>query len=159
MQYSFSSPLTFKHTNFLLSHIIIIAILANMHYRNKYFVVYVNWNFSSELLTSSRVILWPKMDLTLIASFVTILIFLIYLMQKIVDMYFPKDLDQFFKSIDRLSSRKIFSIKLFHKNQYFINDPELIHKVLNSEVCLEKPRIVYKFLGLNDGLLCCKCEY
>lgn len=98
------------------------------------------------------------MDFTLVASFVMILIFLIYFINKLIDKYFPKDLDKFFNSIDKLSSRKIFKIKLFHKDQYFINDPELIYKVLNSEVCLEKPRVIYKFLGLDNGLLCCKCE-
>jgi hypothetical protein len=97
--------------------------------------------------------------LSILASILTVLIFLVYIFNKLIDFYFPKDLDKFFKFIDKLSTRKVFKIKLFHKNQYFINDVELIHKILNSEVCLEKPRMFYKFLGLNDGLLCCKCEF
>lgn len=75
-----------------------------------------------------------------------------------MEKYFPKDLDEFFKSIDKLSSKKIVKIKLFHKDQFLVNDPLLIHKVLNSYVCLQKPRMVYKFFGLNNGLLCCKCK-
>lgn len=88
-----------------------------------------------------------------------IILVLAMIVKKVADKFFPKDLDKFFQSIDRLSLKKIFQVKLFYKDMYFINDPELIHKVLNSDVCLEKPRMVYKFFGLNNGLLCCKCKF
>lgn len=34
-----------------------------------------------------------------------------------------------------------------------VNSPELIQKVFNSEVCMEKPYIAYKLFNLDNGLL------
>lgn len=79
--------------------------------------------------------------------------------KKFAKKWIPKDLDKFFQSIDRLSSKKLLKVKLLHKDMYFVQDPKLIHKVLTSEVCMEKPRMIYKFFGLNDGLLCCGCKF
>ncbi|CAG9807506.1 unnamed protein product [Chironomus riparius] len=84
-----------------------------------------------------------------------IAIFGVKIVKRAVKKWIPKDLDKFFRSIDRLSSEKIFKVKFLHKDMYFVQDPDLIHKVLTSEVCMEKPRMIYKFFGLNDGLLCC----
>lgn len=33
-----------------------------------------------------------------------------------------------------------------------VNDPELIQKALNSDVCLEKPGLIYKLVNLPFGL-------
>lgn len=98
------------------------------------------------------------MDLTLILCYLVLFIIVLHLITSLIDNYFPKDLDAFFQKIDKLSSKKVVKIKLFHKDQYLINDPDLIHKVLNSEVCLQKPNMFYKFFGLSGGLLCCECE-
>ncbi|KAG5670306.1 hypothetical protein PVAND_000582 [Polypedilum vanderplanki] len=77
------------------------------------------------------------------------------LMRKIKN-WIPQDLDKFFQSVDRLSSKKLFKVKFLYKDMYFVNDPNLIHKVLTSDECLEKPQMIYKFFGLSDGFLCCK---
>ena len=97
---------------------------------------------------------------TVILGLLAILaIFGVKIVKKVVKKWIPKDLDKFFRSIDRLSSEKIFKVKFLYKDMYFVQDPDLIHKVLTSEVCMEKPRMIYKFFGLNDGLLCCGCEF
>ena len=40
----------------------------------------------------------------------------------------------------------------------FVNDPELIKNVLTSEICLEKPSILYQFLHADNGLTAAKCK-
>lgn len=117
----------------------------------------LSWNCQLKFRVRLRSI--KKMYLIALGVSVVILISSIALIvKKLIEKYFPKDFDKFFQSIDKFSSRKILKVKLFYKDLFFVNDPELIHKVLNSEVCLEKPRMIYKFFGLNDGLLCCKCK-
>lgn len=65
----------------------------------------------------------------------------------------PKDLDEVFRAMDRFSARDIVRLRLLHKHVVFVNNPQLIHKVLTSDACLEKPRLIYKLLNLNEGLL------
>jgi hypothetical protein len=70
----------------------------------------------------------------------------------------PKDLDEVFQAMDKFSSRDIVRLRLLHKLVVFVNNPQLVHKVLASDVCLEKPQLIYKLLNINDGLLASQCK-
>jgi hypothetical protein len=96
--------------------------------------------------------------LVVFGVFGAVLIVLVTIFVRKIKKFIPKDLDEFFNEIDRFSSRKLFRLKFLYKDMYFVNDPDLIHRVLTSDVCLEKPQMIYKFFGLSDGFLCCKCE-
>ncbi|CAO1398987.1 unnamed protein product [Diamesa tonsa] len=47
----------------------------------------------------------------------------------------------------------LVKVWVFHVMSILVNSPELIQKVFNSEVCMEKPYIAYKLLNLDFGLL------
>lgn len=47
----------------------------------------------------------------------------------------------------------LVKIWFFHILGIIVNSPELIQKVFNSEVCMEKPYIAYKLFNLDNGLL------
>lgn len=70
----------------------------------------------------------------------------------------PKDLDEVFRAMDRFNARDIVRLRLLHRHVVFVNNPQLIHKVLASDVCLEKPQLIYKLLNMNDGLLASQCK-
>lgn len=66
---------------------------------------------------------------------------------------FPADFDQIFENLEQYSKDDTYELRLFHKKIVFLYKPELIHKVLNSEACLEKPNVFYKFLCLDKGIV------
>lgn len=72
---------------------------------------------------------------------------------------FPRDLDKVFKVMDKFSTRDYKKVRLLHKNVVFLNKPQLIQKVLASDVCLEKPQLIYKLLMVDYSLLASKCEF
>lgn len=47
----------------------------------------------------------------------------------------------------------LVKIWFFHIMGIIVNSPELIQKVFNAEVCMEKPYIAYKLFNLDNGLL------
>lgn len=47
----------------------------------------------------------------------------------------------------------LVKIWFFHILGILVNSPELIQKVFNSEVCMEKPYIAYRLFNLDNGLL------
>lgn len=70
----------------------------------------------------------------------------------------PKDLDELFRAMDKFNTRDFMRVRLLHKNVVVVNNPQLIHRVLSSDICLEKPQLIYKLLCLNQGLLASKRE-
>jgi hypothetical protein len=66
---------------------------------------------------------------------------------------FPADFDQIFENLEQRSAEDILEFRIFHKKIIFLNKPELIHKVLTSEACLEKPNMFYKFICADKGLV------
>lgn len=98
----------------------------------------------------------------LLLSFTIGLALLYNLVKYVIDKFrraMPQDLDELFKAMDRFTTKDLKKIRLLHKNVIFVNNPQMIHKVLASDVCLEKPQLIYKLLCLNDGLLTSKCEF
>ena len=65
----------------------------------------------------------------------------------------PVDLDQVFEMLEPHDKEAFVQVRVFHKKILFLNKPELIHKMLKSDVCLEKPNMFYKFLSLDNGIL------
>jgi hypothetical protein len=59
--------------------------------------------------------------------------------------------------IDKYQSHKLVKFWLGTSLFIFVNDPEMIKKVLNSPECLDKS-FFYKFFRLDKGLLSLKCE-
>jgi len=47
----------------------------------------------------------------------------------------------------------LVKIWFFHILGILVNSPELIQKVFNSDICMEKPYIAYKLFNLDNGLL------
>ncbi|CAO1377376.1 unnamed protein product [Diamesa serratosioi] len=47
----------------------------------------------------------------------------------------------------------LVKVWVFHVMAILVNSPEMIQKVFNSELCMEKPYIAYKLLNLDFGLL------
>lgn len=75
-----------------------------------------------------------------------------YVIEKF-DVYIPRDLDEIFVKLEAFNTTDFVKIRVFHKKVIFLNKPGLIHKVLSSDVCLEKPQMAYKLICLNKGLL------
>lgn len=48
---------------------------------------------------------------------------------------------------------KYVKIWFFHILAVIVNSPEMIQKVFNSDVCMEKPYIAYRLFNLDNGLL------
>lgn len=48
---------------------------------------------------------------------------------------------------------KLVKIWFLHIMGIVVNSPELIQKVFNSDVCMEKPYVAYKLFNLDNGLL------
>lgn len=104
-----------------------------------------NFNPSMELLT--------LLVIFLLVSFVVKKVFVTKIRNAL-----PKDLDDLFKGMDRFCKKDFIKIRMLHKNVIFLNNPKLIHKVLSSDVCLEKPQLIYRLLCINAGLLTSKCK-
>ncbi|CAO1377388.1 unnamed protein product [Diamesa serratosioi] len=47
----------------------------------------------------------------------------------------------------------LVKIWVFHVMAILVNSPDMIQKVFNAEVCMEKPYVAYKLLNLDFGLL------
>lgn len=47
----------------------------------------------------------------------------------------------------------LVKVWFLHIMGIIVNSPELIQKVFNSDVCMEKPYIAYKLFNLDNGLL------
>lgn len=71
----------------------------------------------------------------------------------------PKDRSDHLKLADRTIIEDVTRARLFHKIVLFVNNPQLIHKVLLSDVFLEKPHMIYKLVFLDSGLLTSRCEF
>jgi cytochrome P450 family 4 len=48
---------------------------------------------------------------------------------------------------------KLVKIWFLHIMGIVVNSPELIQKVFNSDICMEKPYVAYKLFNLDNGLL------
>jgi hypothetical protein len=70
----------------------------------------------------------------------------------------PPNIDKMFDNLEKYSSRDMFVMQFFFKKMVFLHKPELIHKVLNSESCIDKAYLIYKFFNLDNGVLIEKGE-
>jgi len=89
----------------------------------------------------------------------TIALVLMYCAVKYVYKRLPKDLDEIFKRLDKFENRSVVLLRVLHKRVVFVNSPQLVQKVLGSEVCLGKPQLIYKLLNATDGLMSSKCKF
>lgn len=125
----------------------------------------VNWNrktifyiFQSRTRSDLVNIINSDMELLLIAMIGLLLYNLGRILAVELRRVFPRDLDRAFKAMDKFSATDYKKVRLLHKNVVFINKPQLIQKVLASDVCLEKPQLIYKLLMVDYSLLASKCE-
>ena len=63
-----------------------------------------------------------------------------------------------FEDMDKYFHQKVLQFGIFHLKFALVNDPVMIHKVLSSELCLEKPRLIYKLLGTKYSLVSEPCK-
>lgn len=92
---------------------------------------------------------------------VTLISLSIYYLAKIVMKYrriFSRDRNKFFHALNKSAERDYIKNKVLHKQLVFVNKPQLIQKVLKSDVCLDKPHFFFKLFGADDSLLASKCE-
>lgn len=65
---------------------------------------------------------------------------------------FIKLVNMDFETIDSLTRHDVVQYRIFHLKFALVNDPDMIHKVLSSDSCLNKPRLIYKLLGTKYAL-------
>jgi hypothetical protein len=70
----------------------------------------------------------------------------------------PANIDKVFENLEKYHGRDMLVIQFFFKKMVFLHNPELIHKVLNSESCIDKANLIYKFFGVDNGVLTEKGE-
>lgn len=99
----------------------------------------------------------PKMDF--FAAFCCVIIVLL-LLHRFLKGYFHDLLRSIkllltmnFEMMDTLVEEDVVYFGALNLKFALVNDPNMIHKVLSSEVCLEKPRLVYKLLGTKYSLV------
>lgn len=63
-----------------------------------------------------------------------------------------------FELMDTLVEHDVVQYGLFNLKFALVNDPKLIQKVLSSELCLDKPRMIYKLLGTKYSLVSEPCK-
>jgi len=63
-----------------------------------------------------------------------------------------------FETFDKLVHQDIVSFRFFHMKFALINDPTLVTRALNSDVCSEKPKVFYQMLDIDHGMIAARCE-
>lgn len=82
----------------------------------------------------------------------------------LLQLVFKKELKDFSRSIkllismdfefmDTLVEQDVVQYGLLNLKFALVNDPKLIQRVLSSEFCLDKPRMIYKLLGTKNSLV------
>lgn len=92
---------------------------------------------------------------------VTLISLSIYYLVKVALKYrriFSRDHNELFQALDKLAHRDYKKIRILSKHVYILNNPQLIHKVLTSDVCLDKPHFFFKLFGADSSLMASKCE-
>jgi hypothetical protein len=63
-----------------------------------------------------------------------------------------------FSEMDDYVDQDALQYGVFGLKFALVNNPQLIQKVLTSDQCLEKPRLIYKLLGTKYSLVSEPCE-
>jgi len=100
------------------------------------------------------------------AVLVMLIILLILLKHKVSLAKHFDGLDLYFNltCTDFATFNKIGHIPMhFHRfliyKSVFVNDPQLITKVLNCDSCIDKPALFYNLLGFNKGMISAKSKH
>jgi len=63
-----------------------------------------------------------------------------------------------FDTYDKLVTRDIVKFNVLHLKIAIVNDPQLIMKVFNSDLCMDKPGLFYGMLHIDHGLISAKSK-
>jgi len=69
-----------------------------------------------------------------------------------MDLYFNLTCADF-AAFDKIGHIPMHFHRFFTSKSVFVNDPQLITKVLNCDSCMDKPALFYNLLGINKGMI------
>lgn len=63
-----------------------------------------------------------------------------------------------FSEMDNYIDHAVLQYGIFNVKFALVNEPQMVQKILSSDLCLEKPRLIYKLLGTKYSLVSEPCE-